>query len=69
MKELTLIASKTTVAVGKVTVTQDNPLPKDGWLAVADFDGSKHHGHGPTGNDAFDDVVIRHGVQLHSVEA
>lgn len=55
--------------VGKVTVTQDNPLPKDGWLAVADFDGSKHYGHGPTRNDALDDFVIRHGVQLHSVEA
>lgn len=64
-----LIASRMTVTLGKVTVTQDHPLAKAGWLAVADFDGSKHYGHGPTRQDALDDLVIRHGVQLHSVEA
>jgi hypothetical protein len=57
----------TTVTLGKVTVTQDNPLSKDGWLAVADFNGSKHYGHGPSCQDALDDLVIRHGVQLHEV--
>ena len=65
----TLVASKTTVTLGKVTVTQDDPLAKDGWLTVADFDESKHYGHGPTRQEALDDLVIRHGVQLHEVEA
>jgi hypothetical protein len=64
-----LIASRMKVTLGKVTVTQDHPLAKDGWLAVADFDGSKHYGHGPTRQEALDDLVIRHGVQLHEVEA
>ena len=69
MKALTLIASKTTVTLGKVTVIQDNPVAKDGWLVVADLGGSKHYRHGPTCQEALDDLVIRHGVQLHEVEA
>ena len=69
MKNLTLIASKPTVTLGKVTIAHDHPLAKDGWLAIADFDGSKHYGHGLTRQDALDDLVIRHGVQVHEVEA
>jgi hypothetical protein len=67
MKE-TLVGSITTVTLGRVTVTQDHPFAKAGWVAVADFDGSKHFAFGATRSEALDDLVIRHRIQIHEIE-
>jgi hypothetical protein len=63
-----LFASRTTVALGKVTVVKDHPLAKAGCVAIADFEGSTLYGFGPTCSEALDDLVIRHRIQIHEAE-
>ena len=63
-----LVASLTTVNLGEVTVSQDHPLAKVGWVAVAEFSGVRLHGFGATRSEALDDLVIRHRIQIHEIE-
>ena len=63
-----LVASLTTVNLGEVTVTQDHPLAKVGWVAVAVFSGMRLHGFGATRSEALDDLLIRHRIQVHEIE-
>ena len=65
----TLFASKTTVTLGKVTVLEDDN-PRSGCVAIVDFGGgSKHYGYGATCSEALDDLVTRHRLQIHEIEA
>jgi len=64
----TLVALRTTVSLGKVTVLQDDN-PRSGCVAIADFGEVKQYGVGSTYSEALDDFIRSHGIQIHEIEA
>ena len=58
----------TTVMLGKVTLVQDDN-PRSGCVAIADFGELKQYGIGATCSEALEDLIIRHRIQIHEVEA
>ena len=63
-----LVALKTTVTLGKVTLLQDGN-PRFGCVVIAEFGGSKQYGVGSTRSEAFDNLFRSHGIQIHEIEA